>query len=89
MIDEAAAKCCEQQVNDAIAWCAAAGRQTDAVRWRKGFGALLQGRRAGSDEALHGREDVFAAVVNAGGKGASRLPAATGTTGKTGITDRS
>jgi acyl-CoA reductase-like NAD-dependent aldehyde dehydrogenase len=39
--------------------------RTDAVRRREGFGARLQGRRAGGDEALHEYEDVFVAVVSA------------------------
>ena len=36
--------------------------RTDAVRRHQGFGPRLQGRRAGGDQELHEREDLFAAL---------------------------
>ena len=37
--------------------------RADAVRRHQGFGPRLQGRRAGSDEELHQRQDLLAALV--------------------------
>ena len=37
--------------------------RADAVRRHQGLGPRLQGRRAGSDEELHQRQDVLAAMV--------------------------